>query len=121
MGTAFLDIHTSFGDWKWQVGLSGCLDSSAHILPLQIPCPPNTGAGKEREPSYSEPHRGRRQSGERAPQNGENQLTLEVSSSSHLQASTALVFLGQVSPRRQMYSRWVSVAPSHFRTGLFSV
>ena len=28
----FLDIHTSFGDWRWQVGLSGCLDSSAHIL-----------------------------------------------------------------------------------------
>lgn len=31
-GPLFLDIHTSFGDWRWQVGLSGCPESSAHIL-----------------------------------------------------------------------------------------
>lgn len=119
-GPLFLDIHTSFGDWRWQVGLSGCLES-AYPFPSRFLVPQIRELARKREPSYSEPQRGRRQSGGREQQKWGEPADL---GGFHLVLSpvglTALVFLGQISPKRQMYSRWVSAAPSHFRTGLFS-
>ena len=58
--------------------MSGCLES-AYPFPSRFLVPQIWELARKREPSYSEPQRGRRQSGEREHRNGENQLTLEVS------------------------------------------